>query len=100
MPSTWLLYMVAKLDRMTAMLSSNMCKTDVYLLALLACMYLYEHAQKMFFNTWGGGEREKERERGGEGRGREKGGEREKELGRHFPIEGLGTRRAKLDFEL
>ena len=30
------------------MFSSNMCKTDVYLLALLACMCLYEHAQKMF----------------------------------------------------
>ena len=43
-----------------AMLSSNMCKTDVYLLALLACMYLYEHAQKMFTH-------EREREGGGGG---------------------------------
>ena len=38
-----------------AMLSSNMCKTDVY---LLACMYLYEHAQKMFTHEREGGREE------------------------------------------
>ena len=49
MPSTWL-FVHGCQARLTncAMLSCNMCKTDVYILALLACMYLYELAQKMF----------------------------------------------------